>query len=156
MVLCGSMLSKLERRAFLRFGQQVILAMGGVIFWASPWKSTEKTVPLQAQVLILGLLITLLTPAAQVPIPARRMIGVADGDRITVLDDLRVQRKIPNLIKGNLQGNQRRGPVPSSKKFAAASYTCASATFMRQARALCRFVHCKLYIACMCRSFQLA
>jgi hypothetical protein len=45
MVLCGNMLSKLERRAFLRFGQQVILAMGGVIFWASPWKSTEKTVP---------------------------------------------------------------------------------------------------------------
>lgn len=49
---------------------------------------------IQARALILGLLITLLMPAAWAQTLTGRVVSVADGDTITVLDDRRVQHKI--------------------------------------------------------------
>lgn len=57
-------------------------------------RAPRRSCSLQARVLILGLLITLLTPAAWAQILTGRVVGVTDGDTITVLDDQRVQHKI--------------------------------------------------------------
>lgn len=57
-------------------------------------RTSRGSYSLQARTLILGLLITLLTPAAWAQILTGRVVGVTDGDTITVLDDQRVQHKI--------------------------------------------------------------
>lgn len=57
-------------------------------------RAPRRPCSLQARVLILGLLITLLTPAAWAQILTGRVVGVTDGDTITVLDEQRVQHKI--------------------------------------------------------------
>ena len=57
-------------------------------------RAPRRSCSLQARVLILGLLISLLTPAAWAQLLTGRVVGVTDGDTITVLDDQRVQHKI--------------------------------------------------------------
>lgn len=57
-------------------------------------RAPRRSCSLQARVLILGLLIALLTPAVWAQILTGRVVGVTDGDTITVLDDQRVQHKI--------------------------------------------------------------
>jgi endonuclease YncB( thermonuclease family) len=67
---------------------------GRVFFWWTMERDSRRSCPLQARALILGLLIALLTPSAWAQILMGRVVGVADGDTITVLDDQRVQHKI--------------------------------------------------------------
>jgi len=57
-------------------------------------RAPRRSCSLQARALIPVLLIALFTPVAWAQILTGRVVGVTDGDTITVLDDRRVQHKI--------------------------------------------------------------